>query len=150
MGIEEVANIIWKISEGFEEACIRCLEENSGVVLDAVKEQLSSGLDGEGQHLSPTYDNDPYFEEKGFWYHRAKDYKAWKHSIPPPPSGSMLGLPPRPDEVPNLYIDGTFYSEITASRKGDGLVVDPGNGNGPSIVTKYGDQILDMGPTAVE
>lgn len=149
MGIEEVANIIWKISEGFEEACIRCLEDNSGIVLRAVTEQIYSGLDGEGQHLSPTYDDDPFFEEEGVWYHRAQDYKAWKYSITPPVSGTMLGLPPRPDEVPNLYINGKFYSEITAHRKGDVLVVDPGNGDGPSIVAKYGDQILDMGQTAI-
>lgn len=149
MGIEEVARIIQKISDGFEEACIRCLDENSGIILDAVKEQLKSGQDGDGQHLSPTYDNDPYFEEEGYWHHRAKDYKAWKYSITPPVAGTMLGLPPRPDEVPNLYIDGKFYSEITAYRKGDALVVDPGSGNGPSIVAKYGDTILDIGPTAV-
>lgn len=150
MGIEEVANIIHKIADGFEEACIKCLESNSGVVLHAVAEQLYSGLDGEEKHLSPTYDDDPYFEEEGYWYHRAKDYKAWKYSITPPVAGTMLGLPPRPDEVPNLYINGKFYSEITAMRKGDVLVVDPGSGNGSAIVAKYGDQILDMGQTAIE
>lgn len=149
MGIEEVANIIKKISDGFEEACIQCLSDNSGIVLRAVTEQLYSGLDGDGKHLSPTYDDDPFFEEEGPWYHRAKDYKAWKYSITPPVSGTMLGLPPRPDEVPNLFINGKFYSEITASRKGDVLVVDPGNGDGPSIVAKYGDEILNMGPTAI-
>lgn len=70
MGIEEVANIIKKISDGFEEACIQCLSDNSGIVLRAVTEQLYSGLDGDGKHLSPTYDDDPFFEEEGTWYHR--------------------------------------------------------------------------------
>ena len=149
MSIDEVANIIRKISDGFEEACIRCLEDNSDIVLSAVAEQLYSGQDGDGSHLSPTYDDDPYFEEEGYWYHRAKDYKAWKYSITPPISGTMLGLPPRPDNVPNLYINGKFYSEITAARKGDVLVVDPGAGHGPAIVAKYGDTILNMGPTAM-
>lgn len=150
MGIEEVSKIIGKISDGFEEACIRCLDDNSGIVLRAVKEQLYSGLDGDGNYLSPTYDNDPYFEEAGYWYHRAKDYKAWKYTITPPIAGTMLGLPPRPDDVPNLYIRGIFYSEIAAYLKGDVLVVDPGSGDGSSIVAKYGDAILDIGPTAVE
>ena len=150
MGIDEVAKIIGKISDGFEEMCIRCLSDNSGIVLDAVREQLYSGLDGEGKHLSPTYDEDPFFEEKGYWHHRAKDYEAWKYSITPPASGEMLGLPKRPKNVPNLKVDGSFYSEINAMRKGDILVVDPGSGNGPSIVAKYGDIILGMGPTAIE
>ena len=90
MGIDEVANIIQKISDGFDEACINCLDDNSGIVLRAVAEQLYSGQDGEGNHLSPTYDNDPYFEEDGYWHHRAKDYKDWKYSITTPVYGTML------------------------------------------------------------
>lgn len=150
MGIEEVAEIIGKISDGFEEACMKCLEENESTVLQAVHEQLYSGLDGEERHLSPTYDDDPFFEEEGEWYHRAKDYKAWKGSITPPLKGSMLGLPPRPYEVPNLFINGKFYSEITVFRKGDFLDIDPGMEHGPEIVAKYGDRILDLGPTGIE
>ena len=150
MSIEEVAKIIQKISDGLVGACLKCLSENAGVVRSAVVEQIYSGQDGDGNHLSPTYDNDPYFEEPGFWYHRAKDYKAWKYTITPPAPGSMLGLPPRPDDVPNLYIDGTFHSEITTFLMFDVLVVDPGVGNGPDIVAKYGDNILNLGPTAIE
>lgn len=150
MGIEEVSKIIGKIADGFEEACIKCLSDNSGVVIHAITEQLYSGQDGEGNYLSPSYDNDPFFEEEGIWYHRSNDYKAWKYGLTPPITSPMLGLSPRPDEIPNLFINGKFYSEITASRKGDMLVTDPGNENGPSIVAKYGDEILNMGPTAIE
>lgn len=150
MGVEEVANIIKKIADGFEEACIKCLDDKKGVIILSVTEQLYSGQDGNGNYLSPTYDNDPFFQEEGFWHNRAKDYKAWKYSITPPATGSMLGLSPRPEEVPNLFINGKFYSEITAMRRGDVIVVDPGNGKGPAIVSKYGDEILNMGPIAVE
>lgn len=150
MGIEEVATIIKKIAEGFEEACISCLENRSVTIHVAITEQLWSGQDGEGKHLYPTYDDDPFFEEEGTWHHRAKDYKAWKYSITPPMTGEMLGLPPRPDNVPNLFINGKFYSEISVTRSGGVMVVDPGTGNGPSIVAKYGDEILDLGPTAIE
>ena len=150
MDIVKVVNIIQRIADGFEEACIECLSNNSGIVQLAVTEQMYSGQDGEGQLLTPGYDDDPFFEEEGYWYHRAKDYKAWKRGITPPVAGSMLGLPPRPDNVPNLFINGKFYSEIVAVRKGDVLEVDPGNGHGPAIVAKYGDDILNMGSTAVE
>lgn len=149
MSIEDVVDIIGRIAAGFEAACARCLAENSDVVISCIKEQMLSGLDGEENHLTPTYDNDPYFDEAGFWYHRAKDYKAWKRSISPQVSGAVLGLPPRPDDVPNLYITGVFYSEITAAPNGYGLDIDPGNGNGPAIVAKYGDCLLDIGPTAI-
>lgn len=150
MGIEEVADIIEKISEGFEDACMKCLDDKKGIIIQAVTEQMYSGQDGEGNYLSPTYDEDPFFEERGWWYHRAKEYKAWKYGITPPVVSPMLGLSPRPDEVPNLFINGLFYGEINAFRRNDAIVVDPGDGNGPSIVSKYGDEILKMGPIALE
>lgn len=150
MGVEEVYDIIHDISEGFEPACVQCLQDNSGTVLEAVKEQLYSGLDADGKHLSPTYDDDPYFNEKGPWMHRASAYKKWKEEITPPKAGEMLGLPPRPVSVPNLYINGKFYSEITAMPNGAMLTIDPGIESGPDIVSKYGERILGIGPSAVE
>lgn len=135
---------------GFEEACIRCLADHTAVIYKAVTEQLYSGLDGEGNLLSPTYDEDPFFDEPGFWYNRAGDYKAWKRTITPPAGGSMIGLPPRPDNVPNLFIDGKFYSEISVTRSGDVIIVDPGMDHGPDIVAKYGEKILCLGNAAVE
>lgn len=149
MGVEEVAKIIWAIADGIEESCAECLSNNSGIVVLAVTEQLYSGQDGDAQYLSPTYDEDPYFNEPGPWYQDAEGYKEWKFNITPPVISSMLGLGPRPEDVPNLYINGKFFSEINATRKDLGLLIDPGSGDGPAIVEKYGDQILEMGPTAV-
>lgn len=74
----------------------------------------------------------------------------WKKDITPPESSEMLGLPPRPEDVPNLYIDGTFHRDISATMVDDGLRISPGNNDGPAIVMKYGDSILNMGPTAIE
>lgn len=150
MDIQAVADIIHRIADGFEESCAECLDANKGTVLQAIREQLYSGQDGEDAYLSPTYDNDPFFNEEGYWHNRAKDYKAWKRELTPPVSGTMLGILPRPDEVPNLFIDGTFYSEIRAQRQGMALVVDPGSGHGPEILAKYGDNILTMGTDARE
>ncbi len=150
MDVQGVYDIIHKIVAGFDENAMHCLSDHSGNVVVAIQEQIYSGQNGEGNHLSPTYDADPFFEEEGTWYHRAQDYKAWKRIITPPTGSVLLGLPPRPDDVPNLFINGKFFSEITATRKGDMLYVDPGSGDGPSIVAKYGDEILNMGPNAVE
>lgn len=150
MDLQSVRDIIHNIAEGFEENVLQCLDFHSGIIVLAIQEQIYSGQNGEGEHLSPTYDEDPYFEEEGFWYHRARDYQAWKYSITPPAGSTMLGLPPRPDNVPNLFITGKFYSEITVTRRGDMLYVDPGDGDGPSIVAKYGDSLLDIGDSAVE
>lgn len=150
MDIEKVAGIIGRIAGGFEENCARCLDENKGVILDLVKEQLYTGHDGNENILSPSYDSDPFFNQPGRWYHRSYAYKAWKREITPPMKGAVLGLPARSDSTPNLFIDGTFYSEITATMRGKTLVTDPGNGNGPEILGKYGNDILNIGPTAKE
>lgn len=150
MNISQVRDIIHKIAAGFEENGVKCLSDHSGHVVMAVQEQIYSGQNGEGELLAPTYLTDPYFNEEGYWKGRAKDYQAWKKSITPPAGSTLLGLPPRPDDVPNLYINGKFFSEITASRKGDVLHTDPGNGDGPDIEAKYGDSLLNLGPSAVE
>jgi hypothetical protein len=150
MDIQQVADIIRNISEGFEDACIRCLQGESPLMLDLIKEQMYTGVDGNENHLTPTYDDDPYFNEPGYWYKKAAAYKAWKNEITPPLAGVLTDLPARPDNVPNLWIDGTFYSEVNAKPIDSGIVVDPGNGNGPDIVSKYGEMLLFPGPTAVE
>lgn len=136
--------------DGFEPEIIQCLSENVYDAEDAVREQMYSGLDGNDQYLSPNYDDDPYFEEKGPWYHRNNGYKQWKRDITPPTTGVMLMLPPRPDNVPNLYINGKFYDEVFATMEGDILSIRCESvGDGPDIVRKYGDQLLQLGPTAI-
>lgn len=149
--VEEVFDIIDKIATQFEEQVIQCLTDNSFYVINVICEQLYSGLDGESEYLNPNYDNDPFFKEEGEWYNRAKDYKAWKLEKTPPERSLHLNLPPRPDNVPNLYIDGTFYSDIFAKRDDMELKIDVrSSGDGPAIVSKWGKEILEMGITAVQ
>lgn len=150
MDISQVSDIIHRIAEGFEENGMKCLSDHSGSVVVAIEEQMYSGFNGNDELLSPTYDDDPYFEQPGPWYHNGAAYKAWKKEITPPEGSTLLGLPPRPENVPNLYINGRFYSDIIANRRGDVLVVDPGHNDGPAIVAKFGDEILNMGSSAVE
>lgn len=149
MEIESVYKVIHDISRGFEEHIVNCLADHSAVVVVELQEQMLCGIDGTGRHLSPSYD-DPYFNEPGLWYGRAEDYKRWKKTITPPMTSPMLNLPPRPDDIPNLYINGKFHSEITARRQGNELQIDPGAGDGPDIVRKYGDQLLELSDDAVE
>lgn len=154
MGIEEVSNIIGKIAGGLKDACVKCLQDNSDIVVLAVSEQLFCGLDADENYLTPNYDDDPYFDDpkNKQWYKRANKYKEWKKGITPPQTGAMLGLSPRPDNIPNLWINGTFHGQINAQKINDGLLIDPGRGRGPDIVKKYEKNnvvILDIGPTGM-
>ncbi len=150
MDIQGVYDIVHRIAAGFENAALQCLADKSSAVVDLIQEQIYSGIDGHGEYLSPLYDNDPFFEEPGYWYHRAADYKAWKYQITPPVQSPNLCLAPRPVEVPNLFIDGTFFGQINAAVHGDYLDVSPGNGNGPAIKEKYGENLFVLGNDAVE
>lgn len=149
MDIQEVYDVIHKIVEGFEDNVVKCLDNHSGNVIMAISDQLYSGIDGDDQYLSPNYDNDPFFDLEGQWQNNSEGYKAWKMKITPPVVSSILGLNPRPDNVPNLFITGKFYSDITAKRSGDMLLVSPGQNDGPSIVSKYGEQILELSSRGV-
>lgn len=148
----EVAEIIGKMADGFEEQVLKCLEANAGTAVQAIHEQLWGGLDGTDTLLNPNYDNDSFFEESDWWYHRNDDYKAWKMKITPPTSGWLLTIPPRPYNVPNLYIDGTFYSEIFARMNGDALAIYADGGDSADIVAKWGgsDVLLRLGGAATE
>lgn len=146
----DVCDMVVRMVDGFEPEVIRCLGDNVIIAEDAVREQMYSGIDGEDKYLSPTYDDDPYFEEKGPWYHRNNGYKQWKREITPPTAGVMLMLQPRPDNVPNLFINGKFHSEVFATMQGDTLSIQCApDGDGPDIVRKYGEQLLQLGPTAI-
>lgn len=149
--IYEVARIVGMIADGLEDEVIDCMDSNKGVVRDCIQEQLYSGLNGNERLLSPTYDDDPFFNEDGPWKDKAERYKRWKERITPPVTSHMLNLPPRPLEVPNLFILGTFYDSISV-RKGNGGVTVYSDGfvDGSSIVQKYGENILSLGPTARE
>lgn len=148
---DKVYDVIHSIASGFKGECIKCMEENKNVLIDCIQEQLYSGLDGTEHLLNPTYDNDTYFNEPGPWQNQAERYKYWKEKITPPLRGEMLYLPPRPVEVPNLFITGTFYDSIFAQKIDSGLRFETkGFKEGPSIERKYGEQVLGVGDTAKE
>jgi hypothetical protein len=157
MDIEEVTNIITQIADGIEDAVLKCMHENSRYFSQAVREQLYSGLNGAGEYLSPTYEEDPYFKTvdwhqdwEGVTYTGAEGYKEWKMVVSPPERSEELKLPPRPASVPNLFIDGTFYNTIENVKVGDGVSVVASGGDAPMIVAKYGAVILDITDVAIE
>ncbi|MDE5976544.1 MAG: hypothetical protein K2G69_08345 [Muribaculaceae bacterium] len=156
MYIGEVDNIIKRLAEGFEEACLRCLQDNSSQLPMLIREQLWSGVDGNGEYLSPNYDNDPFFSQR-YWYHTMDDvlyegssgYKAWKLKITPPERGDILGLPARPENIPNLFIDGTFHASIKSRTVTGGVEIFTDSRSGGDIVGKYGSQIFNLTEEAV-
>ncbi len=150
------------IKDGFEGEVLRCMDENSHEMTFSVREQLYSGIDGNGVPLSPSYSDDPYFREPraGFYDEEAdhwvpcfmhpERYIAWKQRITPPLAGERLGLPARPTGVPNLFIVGTFHTSIQARASSNGVqIFTEGWDQGPLVEAKYGSQIFALTEQAV-
>ena len=90
------------IKDGFQGQVLDCMGQNSHEMVVSVREQLYSGIDGEGNSLSPSYDSDPYFqdphagfydEDRGHWmncYRHPERYIAWKQRITPPETSPYL------------------------------------------------------------
>lgn len=148
--VDEMQAILHKIYTGIEKEVIDTMEEHTDVMVNCVYEQMYSGVDGKGKYLSPTYESDTYFDQPGIWQGKQKQYEQWKATITPPRSGTLLGLPARPLSVPNLFINGKFYSDIFAYRDNLQINIDVDEtGDGPAIVDKYGESIFKLGKEAV-
>lgn len=148
---DKLESTVHSIVTGFEQVVSECLTANKSVIQDLVGEQLYSGLDGDTSSLRPSYSDDPFFDIRGRWYHDSDGYIEWKEKITPPITSPRLNLPPRPIDVPNLYITGTFHESIRATVNGCNLSINTvGFSDGPDIVKKYGDNILNLGMDARE
>lgn len=148
---DKLGHSVHSIVTGFEQTIAECLTQNKSVVEDLIGEQLYSGLDGDTNSLRPSYSDDPYFDIKGRWYHDSDGYIEWKKKLTPPVTSPRLNLPPRPVDIPNLYITGTFHESIRATVNGGKLSINTvGFSDGPDIVRKYGDNILNLGMDARE
>lgn len=126
------------------------IQNRAADVEDLIREQLSSGLDGNENKLTPSYTADPFFQSKeaGGWYNNAEGYKKWKMNITPP-TASYLGFSPRDADTPNLYIMGNFHDSIRAQPVNGGIkVVSQGFTDAGDILGKYGEQIFKISKSA--
>lgn len=153
---------IRRIKDGFEGEVVKCMGNNSHEMAVSVREQLYSGIDGNGAPLSPSYSNDPWFQNPraGFFdesaqmfvscYLHPERYVEWKMRITPPEASSRLKLPARGSDTPNLFIVGTFHGSIDARATGKGVeIFTAGWDEGPSVERKYGSQIFGLSEPAV-
>lgn len=162
MTVEAMRERIRRIKDGFETEVVRCMGENKIQMAISVREQLYSGIDGNGAPLSPSYSRDPWFQNPraGFYdesagmfvscYRAPQRYVEWKSRITPPEASSRLGLSARDADTPNLFIVGTFHGSIDARATARGVeIFTAGWDEGPAVERKYGSQIFGLSEPAV-
>lgn len=98
-------------------------------------QQLYAGKTRAGIDLSPTYLEDPYFDDKG-GIAAAQRYSDWKDRISPNSK--------RRPGVPNLFINGYYYASRRAVIAGDKIVYSSSYIE-PEIIGKYGEGVYGLG-----
>lgn len=141
-----------EFQSGLENECVRIIQIHSDDLLDMIRSQLYSGLNGNDKPIRPTYETDPYFRtpEAGRWRNNSKGYARWKY-FQTPPRGSAYLHPPRDFSTPNLIINGLFYDSISAVKIKDGVnILSQGINFGNDIEKKYGSTIFGIGNRSKE
>lgn len=96
------------------------------------KAQLFAGKNKDGQDLSPTYLNDPYFKTR----EAAQRYSDWKDKITP------NGL--RTPGVPNLFINGTYYNSWQTRIAGGRIETQASYERAKSIEDKFSNDVYGL------
>lgn len=121
------------------------MSEDEPLLLELIKDQLYSGLDGEGNSLRPTYQEDPYFKSRD----AAQRYSDWKDSLVQRTHNPLFTQ--RPKGTPNLIITGGwFYDTLVADAQPEGLVIRSDSPLISVLESKYSDYLLRLSPLALE
>ena len=88
------------------------IENTKEQILIKNKQQLMEGIKGDGNEITPSYLNDPYFKTK----ESAQRYSNWKDKITPNSK--------RKSGTPNLYINGFYHNTIEINVKGEKIITE--------------------------
>lgn len=103
--------------------------ENNEKVIDSIQNQLWDGKKGDGQNITPSYLDDPFFETRK----QAEGYRNWKNLI--------TKNSDRDPDTPNLFINGYFYNTLFVDS---GSFEVGSNSFGNPIIEKYGNDTFSI------
>jgi hypothetical protein len=125
------------------------------VLLDLNRDQLLQGRDADGELLSPTYMNDPYFntEESGRWFHNAGGYFKMKRFLENLHRQRMTYAElygEKPTDVPNLIITGPFQNSFFIRVSRDSYTIGATYVDADDISAKYKNRVYGLAPKSRE
>lgn len=117
------------------------IRRQAHILLELQRDQMYAGLDARGQHIAPRYSQDPWFKSR----ESAARYAAWKARLNQRRPAPYLPL--RPEDVPNLIINGRLIYDRLRLRVGPvSLAVDlPGF----DVERKFG-PVLGFSPVVLD
>lgn len=109
-------------------------------IMERQLEQLFTGKTATGEDIRPYYSEDlqplGWFKDKD----SAQRYADWKRSLSYPVQAQ------RNPDAPNLFIDGTFHSELGVFFGTDTMTIGGKTGYAQDIVEKYGLHQFGLSP----
>lgn len=124
------------------------MKEDEALLLELQKDQLYSGLDGAGNSLRPTYQQDPYFKKFKNPVAAAQAYSDWKDSMFQRTHNPLFTK--RPSGTPNLIITGSWFYDTLVTDVGNGMLMIKSDSPIIGKLTgKYGDNLLRLSPLAL-
>lgn len=112
------------VIENLDSIVIDLVSEHNPSLTELNTNQLWEGKGSDDKNLSPKYSEDPYFKSA----ESAQRYADWKWKISPSS---------RNKDVPNLYIDGTFYKSIDFKKGEKEIDFYSKTSHGNNVVAKF-------------
>ncbi len=116
-----------------------CLSSREQEIMSFQYQQLFDGKQSNGEDIRPYYSED--LKPMGYFHTKqtAANYAAWKESGISYPFRAN-----RNPDAPNLYIDGTFHSELGVEFGEEALTIKGMTQYATGIVAKYGLQTFGL------
>jgi hypothetical protein len=119
------------------------------VILDLNRDQLLQGRDADGNLLSPTYTNDPYFKTREAAGRYAKMKYNWEEAHRQRMSYAEL-YGEKPADVPNLIVTGPFQDSMFVQTSMDSYTIDSMYKDADDISAKYKNRVYGLAPKSKE
>jgi hypothetical protein len=123
--------------------------QTSDVILDLNKDQLLQGRNADGELLSPTYTNDPYFETPD----AADRYFRMKRALEGHHRARMRYVElygEKPIDVPNLIVTGPFQDSMFIRTTRTFYVINSMYQDANEINEKYKGRVFGLAPKTRE
>lgn len=120
------------LAQSLDSLVTGAIDQTSEEIIALNQQQLYSGRLSDGSFVSPTYQEDPYFKTP----EAAQRYSDWKDTITPNDE--------RPPGVPNLFINGQFYSTWRVRASGSKILFESSDPNAPDIEERFGARIYGL------
>lgn len=107
---------------------VHSMQQSEQDIRDINLEQMYDGKNNLGVDITPSYLNDPYWDDHG-GRPAAQAYSDWKDKITPNPR--------RTPGTPNLFINGYFHSSLSVLVKGDSVIWNSSFNAEPDIRSRF-------------